>query len=861
MSSSLSRWTRWLSPAIGLALFVVAIVVLHRELREVSWQDVRRTLAALPPSAFLLSLALCAVNYGILTGFDLLAFRYIGRKVTDWKVAVVSFTGYAVSNSVGFALISGTSVRYRFYSRWGLTAGEISRIVVFYLGTYFVGLLVLGGWTLAFDPPPGVETLPGGRFVRVLGWILLLSAAAYVLASFRRGAPWRVRGVEVSLPRPRVVFAQVVLSTMDWAFGAAIFYVLLPPSELTFGVFLSAFMASQVVALISHVPGGVGVFEGTMTIFLRGVLSPEQILSALVLYRMVYYVIPLGCALVILLVDEIRQRRRVLGRFGAGFGAVGDQLAPRVLGAFVFLAGATLLIAGAIPTEQETLDWLERVPLLVLEVAYVVDSVIGVGLLVLAHGVGRRLRRAWTPTVIGLGAGAVALVLTGAMLWVPAVVLATAVATVAARPLLDRRARFWDARFSLIYLAGVALVVGASFWVGNYAFRRALYSDDLWLRFALEQDFPRFLRASAAAAAALAVFAVARLLRPPRPAERPPTEAELADAARVIATQPDTLPNLAFLRDKAILFSADRRAFLLYALQRKTWVAMGDVVGDPASAPGLLREFFDRCNDFGGMPVFYQVAAERLPRYADYGLTFVKLGDEAEVPLAGFTPDGPDREDFRGVMERFAALGATFRVVPPEGVSTLLPQLRDVAAAWRQGHAEPVRGFSQGFFEEDYVRRFPLAMLEQDGRAVAFATVWPGAGRQELGVDLMRHRPDAPADAVEALLLHLMVWGRDQGYARFALGMAPRSDLEISAVAPAWSRVGYYLTHRGGAEGEECRYARLREYKERFGPTWVERFLAYPGGASLPQVTEDVTALIEGGYRRIFREEERRRGR
>ena len=119
-SARATGWRRWIGPAIGAALFVAGIAVLQGELREVSYAEVRSTLRSLPPQALWLSILFTALNYAVLVCFDLLAFHYIGRRLSSWKVSVASFAGYAISNAVGFALISGTSVRYRFYSRWGL---------------------------------------------------------------------------------------------------------------------------------------------------------------------------------------------------------------------------------------------------------------------------------------------------------------------------------------------------------------------------------------------------------------------------------------------------------------------------------------------------------------------------------------------------------------------------------------------------------------------------------------------------------------------------------------------------------------------------------------------------------------------
>ncbi|HEX8672631.1 MAG TPA: lysylphosphatidylglycerol synthase domain-containing protein, partial [Longimicrobium sp.] len=391
----MNRLRMWGPAVLGLLLFAAAGYVLHYQLRGVSYRDVRATLGTLPRTALLASVLICAVNYFILTGFDLLGFFYIGRKVPWWKVSIASFTGYAISNSVGFALISGTSVRYRFYSRWGLTAGEISRIVLFYFSTFWLGLLVLGGWSLALDPHPTLNAT-WDVTARVLGWALLVSAVLYLTASAVWRRPIRFMRWTFELPPPLIVVMQFVLSTIDWALAAGIFYVLIPHSQLSYAEFMSAFLTAQMIGLLSHVPGGAGVFEGTMAVLLGGYLTPEQLLSSLVLYRLVYYVGPLGVALMILVADEVRQRRHYFARWTSTFGALSLQLAPKVLAAFTFVGGGVLLFSGATPGEVGRVYALTRVlPLAVVEASYFLGSVVGVGLLIVSNGVARRLDLAY----------------------------------------------------------------------------------------------------------------------------------------------------------------------------------------------------------------------------------------------------------------------------------------------------------------------------------------------------------------------------------------------------------------------------------------------------------------------------------
>ena len=113
----------------------------------------------------------------------------------------------------------------------------------------------------------------------------------------------------------------------------------------------------------------------------------------------------------------------------------------------------------------------------------------------------------------------------------------------------------------------------------------------------------------------------------------------------------------------------------------------------------------------------------------------------------------------------------------------------------------------------------------------------------------MRYHRDAPKGVMEALFVHLMQWGRKQGYHWFTLGMAPLSGFEQSPVAPLWNRIGAFLYEHGEAV---YNFQGLRGFKEKFDPTWEPHYLAYPGGLHLPRILADVAALIAGGYRRVF---------
>jgi phosphatidylglycerol lysyltransferase len=843
---------------IGLVLFVTALEVLRRELHSVSWRGLSAAIAGMPRGALLASIGLTSLNYAVLTAYDFIAFRSIGRHLPRWRVAGASFLAYAIANNVGFAMLSGASVRYRFYTRWGIGAEDFSRIVLSYSVTFWLGLLTLGGVSLAVSPLPSALGMPVPWAPALVGVLLTATCAVYVAAAWRQRGPLVVRGFELRFPSVRLALVQVVVSSIDWALAGAVVYALLPGGAPFLAV-LGAFLVAQVLGLAAHVPGGVGVFEGLMVLLLKPYFTSAQLVPALVVYRAVYYVLPLAIALVALLADEVRLRHAHAVRAAAFIGRMTEQLAPRLVAVCTFIAGVVLLFSGATPAAEHRLALLHRVvPLGIIETSHVIGSVVGALLLLLSQGLARRLDAAYYFTVAAVTAGMAASLLKGGD-WEEALALAALLLMLwRARPAFNRTAAFFATRFSSAWIAAVIAALAASVWLGLFAFKHVEYSHDLWWQFELDAEASRFLRGTIGASTAVLLFAVARLIgHAPHDVVEPSSD-DLMRAGEIIAAQPATYPNLVYLRDKAVVFDDRRDAFLMYGVQGRTWVALKDPVGPPSRVPELIRLFIERCDDFGGMPVFYEVGTQYLHHYADFGLTTVKIGEDARVELASFTLEGPRGARFRQVTRRFEKDGCSFRVIDAADVPGAMAALADVSDDWLHQKVGAEKGFSVGFFDPEYLGRFPVAVVELGGRIVAFANLWPGGGLPraesrggggELSVDLMRYHHLASRSVMEALIVQVLMWGKQRGYESFSLGMAPMSGFETSPFAPLHARAGNFLYEHGA---RLYNFQGLRAFKEKFDPVWESRYLVYPGGLRLPRIAADVSALVAGGYRRIF---------
>jgi phosphatidylglycerol lysyltransferase len=707
---------------------------------------------------------------------------------------------------------------------------------------------LLGAALVAGDVPLALRAHLPPVAARAVAVAALALVAAYLVLCLRRRGPIRWREMELRLPAPRLAAMQVGIAVIDWLFAASVLFVLLPAGSVSFRALLAAFLLAQVAGVASTVPAGLGVFETGILVLLGSTAPAPALVGSLVAYRLAYYVAPLMLAVLLLAAYELAVRRGAMARAAYALGRWAPGVVPHALAMATFLAGVVLLVSGATPALSDRLGWLrDVVPLPLLELSHFAGSLAGVGLLLLARGLQRRLDAAYVLAAVLLATGVVASLLKG-LDWEEAVFLTLVLASlVSCRRQFDRRAALLDAPLSTPWTVAMLLVVVGVTAVLLVVYEHVEYTNDLLWRFEFEGDAPRSLRASVGAGLLLASFGMSRLLRHAPPDPVPPTPAERERVAAIVAEAPEAAAHLALLGDKSFLLSESGQAFIMYAVSRRGWVALGDPVGPPEEARELAWRFRELGDRHGGLTVFYEVGTAHLPIYLDLGLSLLKLGEEARVPLADFSLEGHARKSIRGTHRHAERDGCRFEIVPASGVAPLMDELRRVSDAWLAEKEMREKGFSLGFFDPDYLRSSPVAVVRREQRIVAFANLWFGAEREELSVDLMRHLPDGPPGLMDYLFVELMLWGRREGYRWFNFGMAPLAGLEDRALAPLWHRAGAFVFRHGrhlyGFEG-------LRQYKQKFEPEWTPRYLACPGGLALPEVLVSITTLVSGGSSR-----------
>lgn len=342
----------------------------------------------------------------------------------------------------------------------------------------------------------------------------------------------------------------------------------------------------------------------------------------------------------------------------------------------------------------------------------------------------------------------------------------------------------------------------------------------------------------------LVIVALTWLLRTEPPIIHLPDAQELAAAAAILKASDQPDGGLALTGDKALLFHQGDDAFLMYARRGRSLVARYDPIGPARQRAELIWQFRNLCDLHHARPVFYQVRAGNLPYYMDIGLTALKLGEEARVDLSRFDLDakGKALKDLRYTWNRGQRDGLALEI--SSAGEAPADELKAISEAWLSGKNVREKGFSLGRFTPEYLQHFRIAVIRFEGRAVAFAHLLETHSHELASLDLMRAHPEAPKLSMEFLMLGLSLHFKQQGYARFSLGMVPLSGLQPRRGAPLTRRVGALLFRRGE---QLYNFQGLRRFKDKFQPDWEPRYLAVPAGLDPLVALADTAAPIAGG--------------
>ena len=291
-SSVLNKIISWL----GLFFFVLAGYMIYHQLSKYTLDELKSAVLNIPNKNLIYAGIASFLGYIALSTYDYLALKYIKKKMQYWKWILTGFIGFSVSNNAGHAIVSGGAVRYRFYTRWGISAGDIVKMVTFSGFTYLIAcfFLIILGYVLTPEHAfGGNESTKISTFITMI--LSVIGLGIYFWASIYYKKSVTIKGVKFKMPKFRLAMEQMLIGSIDIVMASLVLYsVLICFVEMDFMTFMGAFIIAQVLGVYSQVPGGLGVFELVFSNILPGQDNQAILFGALIAYRIIYYLLLLS---------------------------------------------------------------------------------------------------------------------------------------------------------------------------------------------------------------------------------------------------------------------------------------------------------------------------------------------------------------------------------------------------------------------------------------------------------------------------------------------------------------------------------------------------------------------------------------
>jgi uncharacterized membrane protein YbhN (UPF0104 family) len=299
-------WNR-IGVLLSVAIISVAVVVLYNMLHDIDTGEVIAALKATEPQHIAAAAFFVACGYFTLTFYDWFALRTIGRTEVPYRIAALTgFTSYSIGHNIGATVFTGGAVRYRIYSTYGLDAIEVAKICFVAGLTFWLGNATVLGLGVAYHPEAAVpiDQLPPwlNRLIGIAMLVVLVSYVSWVWSAPREigQGEWKVH-----LPSGPSTLLQIIIGILDLGFCALAMYMLLPGEpNIDFVTIAVVFVSATLLGFASHAPGGLGVFDAAMLVALWQ-FDKEFVLAGLLLFRLLYYIVPFVIALAILGLREI----------------------------------------------------------------------------------------------------------------------------------------------------------------------------------------------------------------------------------------------------------------------------------------------------------------------------------------------------------------------------------------------------------------------------------------------------------------------------------------------------------------------------------------------------------------------------
>jgi phosphatidylglycerol lysyltransferase len=821
------KWIKFIIVPLGFLVFVGALILLHDQLKNLNYVDVINALKAIPILRIIITLFLSLSYYLILGGYDVVAFKYIGLKVPLSSKDILStcFISNVLGSNTGYSMLFGGSIRYRLYSIYNVSIVDVTKVLLFSSMTIWLGLLMVGGFIFTFVPV-SLGRIFGFNFTtRAIGMFFITILVLYIFLSILRSKPIKIFKWSVIFPDIKIVSSQLLLATCDWFIASLILYILIPAGEISYFVFLRVFLVSQLLGIVSQVPGGMGVFETAISKLLPNSTGNPGVIGALLAYRVIFYFFPLLIALALLCAFEIMVFTKKFNGNTKIFGKTISSVIIQVIALSSFFAGMIVMFSTSMPFDIDRLKFvINFLPAWFSDLSHFLLSITAIWLLFVSKTLLFRVKNAWSAACILISFAIVLILVVGESLLVLLCLIGLLITLLFSKKYFYRDTPMLSTAFSVCWFSAIVGVFSLSTWIGFFVNRQDIFS---WIRLGVffknilsATDAARFLRASLGIGITISLVVLKQISRN---FFKKPVSFTKCDIKNIVDASDYKYSFNAFASDKRYIANNEKDAFIIYAKSKDNWIALGDPVGKSEHKSELLWKFKETADKASAKPVFIGIDHKYAQIYGDIGLDAFSIGQEARVPLITFDR-GNGRFGYLCRLEKeMEDAGFKYQIMNAGQFGQYREIFAIINKEWGKNINYLERNFMLGKYDESYMSDMDFGVLGKAGKIYAFPIIIKTKNKCELSSEIVRYIK-CGYNVFAYIMFKNILWAKRNGYGWFNLGFAYTSSMDNAVgVMKNLAKMFMFVEHF------DYNLVFLREFKSKFYPVWHSKHIAvYP---------------------------------
>ncbi|MDR1784451.1 MAG: phosphatidylglycerol lysyltransferase domain-containing protein [Endomicrobium sp.] len=827
----MKRFIKYILVSLSFLFFVIALLFLHNQLKDVSYSEIINALKTLPYNRIIVASFLSVLYYLILGGYDIISFKYVNPKtlLKPKDIIFTCFISNILGNNTGYSMLFGGSIRYRLYSLYNVSITDVTKVLLFSSVTIWVGLLLIGGFVFAFAPISLKGICDFNFSVRTVGLFFIVILVLYILLSLFHSKPIKLFKWTVTFPNIKIVSLQILIATCDWLIASFVLYVLMPIGEISYFTLLKIFLISQLLGIISQTPGGIVIFEAAITSLLPDSLNSSEVIGGLLVYRAIFYFFPLLIALVLLVSFEIIIFTKKFRKTTKIFGKTVSSFIVQVIAFSSFFISMIAMFSTSTPFNMNRLkSVLGLLPRWIVDLSHFLLSIVTIGLLFISRALQLRIKSAWKISCILINFAVIFVVITGESYLIFLCFVVLLIALLTSKKYFYRNISILNTAFSAWWFNAVIGVFILSVWIGFFVNKQTVL---FWMRLNVllknilgntTTDTARFLRSSIGIG--IIVFIVV-LEQVSRSFFKKTVLFTRDDIKNIIDFSDYTYSFNALSCDKSCVVNDKKNAFIMYARSKSSWIALGDPVGghDNKNKNELLWKFKEIADNASVRLAFIGIDHRYVQVYNDIGFDTFKIGQEAKISLKTFDKGLKWFKYFCCIEKKIEDAGFKYKVLKAEDFEVYKNIFSYINKEWKKNVNYVDRKFIPGEYDESYMKDMDFSIIEKHNKIYAFSVITKTKNKNEVSSGIVRYMK-CDNDIFTYIIFKNILWAKKNGYKMFDLGLAYFPSMESGD-----GIIKYFAKMFMFAEHFNYNLSSLREFKNMFCPIWYNKYIAiYP---------------------------------